>query len=121
MKRAILSFVGDAMHSIFCVPSQEDVDILNTNVLKLTETINHDLGILKKTITDLSGYAEATTQRLDLLVKEIKDNAVQNLELIENIVRQQNKIVDFLNNITLDSMRLNHMINNLVIHYTNFF
>jgi len=75
---------------------------------------------MKKTITDLSGYAEATTQRLDLLVQEIKDNAIQNLELIENVVRRQNNIVDFLNNITLDSMRLNHMISNLVIHYTNF-
>src|SRR6267154_1432308 len=38
-KRAILSFVGDAMHSLFGVPAQEDIDILNTNVLKLTETI----------------------------------------------------------------------------------
>src|SRR6267154_1662598 len=95
-KRAILSFVGDAMHSLFGVPAQEDIDILNTNVLKLTETINHDLGIMKKTVTDLSNYAEATTQRLDSLVKQMKDEAIQTVNYIQNIVQRQNSIIDFL-------------------------
>src|SRR3989442_13444184 len=83
-KRAILSVVGDLMHSLFGVPAQADVDVLNANVLKLTETITHDLGIMKKTTTDLSNFATATTKRLDSLVEEIHENAVQNLHLIKN-------------------------------------
>src|SRR2546425_8174514 len=100
-KRAVLSVVGDLMHSLFGVPAQADVDILNANVLKLTETITHDLGIMKKTTTDLSNFATATTKRLDSLVTEIHEKAIQNLQLIRSVVQQQIRITDFLNNITL--------------------
>src|SRR6267154_4444013 len=50
----------------------------------------------------------------------MKDEAIQTVHYIQNIVQRQNSIIDFLNNITLNSMRLSHTINNLVIHYTNF-
>src|SRR6266516_5744165 len=52
-KRAILPVIGDLMHSLFGVPAQGDVDTLSANVLKLTEQYDHDLGMMKKTVTDL--------------------------------------------------------------------
>src|SRR5437867_1754450 len=102
------------MHSIFGVPSQADVDILNANVLKLTETITHDIGIMKKTTTDLSNYAEATTKRLNMLVDVVHENAIRNFDIFKDSVQQVIRIVDFLNNITLDTMRLEHVINRIL-------
>jgi len=119
-KRAILGWGGSLLNSIFGVALQDDVDELNKNVLKLTETINKDLGIMKKTITDLSDFAEKTTSRLDALVEQIKENSIQNLKLIETVIYNEDRIVDFLSNITLNSMQLKHMIDTLTIHYTNY-
>ena len=50
---------------------------------------------MKKTTTDLSNYAEATTKRLNTLVEEVHENAIQNLQLIRNVVQQQIRITDF--------------------------
>jgi hypothetical protein len=119
-KRAILGFVADLQNSIFGVAKQDDIDILNTNLLKLTETVNHDLGILKVTVTDLHKFAQETTDRLNAVVDEVKQNAIANLKLIETIVYNENKLIDFLNNITLNTMELKHNIDSLVVHYTNY-
>ena len=68
----------------------------------------------------MSNYAEATTKILNSLVEEVHENAIQNLQIIKNSVQQQIRIVDFLNNITMDTWRVEHMINRVIIHYTNF-
>ncbi len=119
-KRAILGFVGQLMNSVFGTANQDDIDTLNTNVLKLTETVNTELKVIKKTVTDLSDFAEKTTNRLNDLVQEVKDNSIQNLKLIQAAVYNEDKIIDFLSNLTLSSMKVKHLTDTLIIHYTNF-
>jgi len=119
-KRAVFGFIGDLLNNVIGTAKQEDIDVLNSNVLKLTESYNHDLGILKKTVTDVADYAEKTTLRLDSLVEEMKVTAARNLKIMATIVQNEDKILEFMNNVTLSIFQLNQWIETLSLHYSNY-
>ena len=92
---------------------------LNKNFLAVSETVNNELGIIKKTTKDLTIFATNTTNRINTLVEQIKENANQNVKMIQFVSDNEEIMRSFGNNLTLFTAKLNHLILETQNHYTN--
>ena len=119
-KRALLPFVGSLLSSLFGVSTEADVEAMNKNMIRMAETMNKELNVLKKTTTDLSSYITISSNRLDNLVQTVKNNAIENVKLIETGLHDVTVSLNYYGNLSLHIMQLQHAIDTLEKYYSNF-
>jgi len=116
-KRALIPVIGNFLGSLFGVATEEDVQLLNSNVEKLSKMVNKDLEVMKKTVSDLSSFATKTNVRFDELENRVKENAMQNIKLIQTVFTETAMFVDYFTNVTLHIFNLQHALDTLEKHY----
>jgi hypothetical protein len=118
-KRAILGFVGTIGSSIFGWATEEDIAILNKNLIAVSDTVNNELTVMKKITKDLTKFATLATNKINTLVDQMKENAVQNMKMIQFLTDNEEVMRDFGNNLTLFTSKLQHFIFQTQSHYSN--
>lgn len=119
-KRAILGFLAKPLKSVLGLATEEDLEILQSQVLMVVENQNKQLDILKENTKNLNSFVHMSNTRIDNLVQQVKNNALENIRLVRHGFMQIKEEINFLNNITIHTMHFMHMVDKLEKLYQNF-
>ena len=112
-KRALLPFLGDALHSLFGVARDSDYDAMQVHMKQIAETVNQELKVMKKSSTDFSSFAVTSTKRLDALVAQVNNNSIESIRLVEGAISDIDARFKYLNLLMLHTMELEHSFSEL--------
>ena len=74
------------------------------------KNLNLQIEATKRILKEMSSLAQITSDKLELLSKELVENFQNKLRLMEAISRDYNHQLHFLNNFSLTTLNLMHII-----------
>ena len=119
-ERALLPIIGQLSKSLFGTASSEDVEILAKSVKQISETVNQELDIFKRTTGDMSSYMQKSNAQMDRLVKNVQDISLENFRFMENYTNDYNVRMSYANNVTLYMIKWIFHSNILLNHYESY-
>ena len=108
VRRGLGDFIGEGLSYIFGLATEKEVNLLKLTQQKAIAQRNEELQVLKRFSNDLTSYATQTNQAIAQLTNRIKEQAINQLHLVEMAKQTEDKIREYENNITLKLWKLTY-------------
>jgi hypothetical protein len=116
--RGLGSWLGGLIGGALGLVTEFDIRTLENHLQETVKNQNQQIEATKRISKEMSSFVQITSEKLNMLNKELVENSQNTLRLMEAISRDYNRQIHFLNNLSLTTMNLMHIVNSLTAYLT---
>jgi len=118
--RSLLPIISDFGKSLFGFATDSDLQSVKLAVNELIKNHNIQENTLKSSAKHLASFASNVNTHFDNILEKINNNEAQTLSLLEQVSNASETGVNFLSNITLNTLEVMSSIQEMENYFSNF-
>ena len=116
--RGLGAWLGGLVGGALNLVTFADLQVLQSHVEETVKNQNLQIEATKRISKEMSSFVQITNDKLELLSRDFAENQQNTLHLVEAITKDYNKQIHFLNNLSLTTLQLLHIMNSMTSYLT---